>query len=144
LEREQTILTLQRKIDELKQKAEQGSQQLQGEVLELHLETLLGSKFPFDRIDPVPKGEHGGDVLHRVSMPNGTGCGTILWETKRAKNWVDGWLGKLRDDQRAAKAEIAVIVSTTLPRGVDTFDQIDGIWITHPRTILPVAFSLRQ
>jgi hypothetical protein len=144
LEREQTIISMQKQIEELKRRAEQGSQQLQGEVLELQLETLLGNKFPLDQIQPVPKGEHGGDLLHRVTLATGVSCGTILWESKRTKNWSDGWLAKLRDDQRAAKAEIAVIVSAILPKGVDTFDQIDGVWITHPRAVLPVALSLRQ
>jgi hypothetical protein len=144
IEREQMIQSLQRQIEELKRKAEQGSQQLQGEALELQLESILGSRFPHDRIEAVPKGEHGGDVLQRVVMPAGTDCGTILWETKRTKNWVDGWLPKLRDDQRAAKAEIAVIVSGVLPRGTETFDQVDGVWVTHPRAIVPVACALRS
>lgn len=143
-EKEQTIAAMQKQIEDLKRKAEQGSQQLQGEVLELELESLLGGKFPHDRIEPVPKGEHGGDILHRVILPTGAMCGTILWESKRTKNWSDGWLPKLRDDQRAAKAEVAIIVSTVLPRGVETFDQLDGVWITHPRAALPVALSLRQ
>ncbi|MGD0537404.1 MAG: DUF2130 domain-containing protein [Verrucomicrobiota bacterium] len=143
-EKEQTIASMQQKIEELKRKSEQGSQQLQGEVLELQLESLLAAKFPHDRIEPVPKGEHGGDILQRVVLPSGVVCGTILWETKRTKNWSDGWLAKLREDQRVAKAEIAVLVSGVLPKGVDTFDQIDGIWITHPRAILPVTLSLRQ
>jgi hypothetical protein len=144
IEREQTIESMKRQIEDLKRKAEQGSQQLQGEALELQLESTLAAKFPHDRIDPVPKGEHGGDILHRVVLPTGTACGTILWETKRTKNWIDGWLSKLRDDQRAAKAEIAVIVSSALPKGVETFDQIDGVWITHPRAILPVALAMRN
>jgi hypothetical protein len=135
---------MQKQIEELKRKAEQGSQQLQGEVLELRLEALLGEKFPHDLIEPVPKGEHGGDILHRVMTPTGVACGTILWESKRTKNWSDGWLPKLREDQRAAKAEVAVIVSAVLPKAVETFDQIDGVWITHPRAILPVALALRQ
>lgn len=143
-EKEQTIAAMQKQIEELKRKAEQGSQQLQGEVLELELESLLGGKFPHDRIEPVPKGEHGGDILHRVVLPTGAMCGTILWESKRTKNWSDGWLPKLRDDQRAAKAEVAIIVSAVLPKGVETFDQLDGVWITHPRAALPVALSLRQ
>jgi hypothetical protein len=143
MEKEQTILSMQKQIDELKRKAEQGSQQLQGEVLELQLEALLAAKFPHDLIEPVAKGVHGGDILERV-MSNGTACGTILWEFKRTKNWNDGWLAKLRDDQRAAKAEIAVIVSSVLPKGVETFDQIDGVWVTHPRAVLPVALALRQ
>ena len=143
-EKEQTIISMQKQIEELRRKAEQGSQQLQGEVLELQLEAMLQAKFPHDRIEPVPKGEHGGDILHRVVLPSGVICGTILWETKRTKNWSDGWLAKLREDQRTAKAEIAVVVSAVLPKGVDTFDHIDGIWVTHPRAILPVALSLRQ
>lgn len=144
MEKEQTILSMQKQIEELKRKAEQGSQQLQGEVQELQLEALLGDKFPHDLIEPVPKGEHGGDILQRVVMPTGVVCGTILWESKRTKNWSDGWLPKLREDQRAAKAEVAAIVSAALPKGVETFDQIDGVWITHPRSLLPVALALRQ
>ena len=115
-EREQTIASMQKQIEELKRKAEQGSQQLQGEVQELELETLLTTKFPLDQIQPVPKGEHGGDVLQRVVSGFGQPCGTILWESKRTKNWSDGWLTKLREDQRQAKAEIAVIVSQALPK----------------------------
>jgi hypothetical protein len=92
----------------------------------------------------VPKGEFGGDVLHRVIGPLGQHCGTILWETKRTKNWSDGWLTKLRDDQRAAKAEIALIVSQVLPKSVESFDFVDGVWITESRCALPVAVALRQ
>jgi len=86
----------------------------------------------------------GGDILHRVSGSFGQTCGTILWESKRTKNWSDSWLGKLREDQRAAKAEIAVIVSQVLPKGVETFELIDGVWVTHPRAALPVAMTLRN
>ncbi len=144
MEKEETISSMQRQIEELKRKAEQGSQQLQGEVLELELEALLKDKFPLDSIEPVPKGEHGGDVLHCVLGPAGLPCGTILWESKRTRNWSDGWLAKLRKDQRAAKAEISVIVSQALPKDVETFGYMDGVWVTHPRSALPVAIALRQ
>lgn len=144
LEKEQIILSMQKQIEDLKRKAEQGSQQLQGEVQELDLEAQLRSKFPRDTIQPVPKGEHGGDVLQIVCGPAGQPCGTILWETKRTKNWSDGWLTKLRDDQRSAKAEIAVIVSQTLPKGMETFGLIDYVWITDPRSVVPVAVALRH
>jgi len=143
-EREQTITSMQKQIEDLKRRAEQGSQQLQGEVQELELEALLIAKFPLDIIEPVPKGEYGGDVLHRVIGPLGKSCGTILWESKRTKNWSDGWLVKLRKDQHDAKAEIAVIVSQTLPKDVETFGLIDGVWVTHPRAALPVAVTLRH
>jgi hypothetical protein len=144
MEKEQTIAAMQKQIEDLKRRAEQGSQQLQGEVQELALENLLRSKFPFDAIEPVPKGEFGGDVLHRVVGAGGHSGGTILWEFKRTKNWSDAWLVKLRGDQRTAKAEIAVIVSQVLPKGVDTFEMVDNIWVTHPRAALPVAMILRQ
>lgn len=144
MEKDQTIASMQQKIEELKQKAEQGSQQLQGEVQELELETLLRAKFPFDTIDPVPKGEFGGDVVQRVVSQGGAACGTVLWESKRTKHWSDNWLAKLREDQRAAKAEISVIVSQVLPKGVESFDIIDGVWVTHPRAAVPVATILRH
>lgn len=143
-EKEQTISAMQRQIEELKRKAEQGSQQLQGEVLELELEALLRTKFPTDAIEPVPKGEFGGDVLHRIVSPIGQTCGTILWESKRTKNWSEGWLTKLREDQRAAKAELAIMVSVALPQGLESFDHIDGVWVTSHRTAIPVAIALRQ
>jgi len=143
-EKDQTIASMQQKIEELKQKADQGSQQLQGEVLELELENLLRTKFPFDTIEPVPKGEFGGDTLQRVVSQSGVMSGTILWESKRTKNWSNGWLVKLREDQRTAKAEISVLVSQALPEGIETFDVVDGVWVTHPRAILPVATILRH
>jgi len=143
-EREQTIAAMQQKIEELKRKAEQGSQQLQGEVQELELEAMLRAKFPFDAIEPVAKGEFGGDALQRVISATGQISGMILWETKRTKNWSDSWLVKLREDQRNAKADIAVLVSHALPKGLENFEEIDGIWVTSPRAALPVATILRH
>jgi hypothetical protein len=143
-EKEEQIASMQRQIEDLKRKAEQGSQQLQGEVLEIALESLLRSHFLQDSIEPVPKGEYGGDLLQHVMNSAGQPCGTIIWETKHTKHWTDGWLPKLREDQRKAKAEVALIVSTALPKGVHTFDHIDGVWITHPRNVIPLAFALRQ
>lgn len=144
MEKEQTITSMQKQIEELKRKAEQGSQQLQGEVQELALEALLTAKFPMDQIQPVPKGEYGGDVLQRVAGPFGPPCGTILWESKRTKNWSDGWLVKLREDQRQAKAELAVMVSQALPKEVESFGLVEGVWVVHPKVALPVAMVLRQ
>ena len=144
MESDQIITGLQKRIEDLQRSAEQGSQQLQGEVQELALEALLTAKFPRDTIQPVPKGEFGGDVLQRVVGPLNQICGTILWESKRTKNWSDGWLAKLREDQRAAKAEIAVIISQALPKEVDTFGFVDEVWVADPKVTLPVALSLRQ
>jgi hypothetical protein len=143
-EKEKTITDLQGKLQDALRKAEQGSQQLQGEVQEMELEALLREKFPHDSIEPVAKGEHGGDVLHRVFGPSGQPCGTILWESKRTKNWSDGWLPKLREDMRAAGAEVAVVASQTLPKDTDTFNLIDGVWVTSFKCAIPVAVALRH
>ena len=111
---------------------------------ELELHNLLRARFPFDSVEPVPKGEFGGDALQRVVSHSGQISGTILWESKRTKNWSDAWLAKLRDDQRTAKAEVAVLVSQVLPKGVEAFDVVVGIWVTSPRAALPVATVLRH
>lgn len=142
-EKDQVIQGMQKQIEELRRKAEQGSQQLQGEVQELELESLLGSAFVYDTIARVPKGEFGGDVLQRVVNPTGAVCGTILWESKRTKTWSDGWLAKLRQDQRAAKADVAVIVSQAMPKGVKQFELMDGVYVVSPQCVRPVAEMLR-
>jgi hypothetical protein len=143
-EKENQISGMQRQIEDLRRKAEQGSQQLQGETLELELESLLRARFPRDLIEPVPKGECGGDVLHRVLGHAGQTCGTIIWESKRTKNWNEAWLAKMRDDQRVAKADVALIVSSVLPKSVEAFDLIDNVWVTEPRFAVPLAIALRQ
>jgi hypothetical protein len=144
LEREQQIASMQKQIDELKRKAEQGSQQAQGEAQELHLEALLREKFPRDVIEPIPKGEFGGDALQRVVGSADQPCGTILWESKRTKNFSEGWLAKLREDQRQAGADVALIVTTAMPKGIQNFGFIDGIWVTDARCAIPVAVMLRH
>lgn len=143
-EKDETITAMQRQIEDLKRRAEQGSQQLQGEVLELQLEATLRARFPLDVIEPVGKGEFGGDVLQRVVGPGGQACGAILWESKRTKNWSDGWLAKLRGDQRAAKAEMAVLVSNALPKEIESFGHVDGVWVVEPRYYVALVGALRQ
>ncbi len=143
-ERDTQIASMQQKIEELKRKAEQGSQQLQGEAQELVIEDALRARFPFDVIEPVGKGEFGGDVLHHVVNSAGQICGTILWESKRTKAWSDGWLTKLKGDQRTAGADLALIVSQTLPKQIDTFDLVDGVWVTGSKCAMAVAGALRE
>jgi hypothetical protein len=119
-----------RKVNEdLKRKLEQGSQQRQGEVLELDLEEKLKSTFPSDEFLPVPKGVEGGDIWQKVRL-NGKVLGSILWETKRTKAWSNSWTTKLKDDSARISASEAVIVSQVLPQGSENFDRKNGIWIT--------------
>jgi hypothetical protein len=138
------IESLGRTVEELKRKLEQGSQQTQGEAFELELENLLRGKFPLDLIEPVAKGETGGDIVQTINARAGASAGVILWELKNTKTWSDTWLPKLRDNKRAANADVALIISTALPKAVETFDLIDGVYVAHPRCAVPVALTLRQ
>lgn len=143
-EREEVIAGMGRQIEDLKRRAEQGSMQLQGEVLELVLEDMIREKFPRDHVAAVAKGVHGGDSVQHVMGSDGQPVGTILWEAKRTKVWSDGWLTKLRADQREAKADFALIVTQALPKGLDHFDLVDGVWVAGPHCAIPVAAALRE
>ena len=129
--------------DELARKLEQGSQQTQGEVLELELEELLKQEFIHDEIVPVPKGVNGADIIQKVISRSGVNCGQIVWEIKKTKAWSEGWVQKLKDDQRLIKAELAVIVSAVLPDSVRGFTFRDGIWICDTKMAIALASSLR-
>jgi hypothetical protein len=129
--------------DELARKLEQGSQQTQGEVLELELEEILKAEFPYDEITPVPKGVSGADIIQKVKDRSGRLCGQIAWESKKTKVWSEGWIQKLKDDQRVIKADLAVIVSTALPDGVKGFVFRDGVWICDIKLALALAAALR-
>ncbi len=134
----------QRANEDLRRKLEQGSQQLQGEVLELELENVLESAFVHDVIEEVKKGQRGADVLQTVRTAAGQMCGKIIWEAKRAEHWSDKWLQKLKDDQQAAGADIAVLVTTVMPKGVtEPFARIGDVWVVSPQVMRPVAETLR-
>ncbi len=144
LEHEKEKHDLLKQIDQLKQKAQQGSQQLQGEMPELLLEGILKKEFPYDQIKEVPKGIRGADIIQVVTSKNGRVCGTIIWESKMRKAWSDGWITKLKEDQRQVKAELAVIISQVLPDGVTHFGQRQDIWICSFETSLGLAVALRK
>lgn len=138
------IKGLSEQIAQLQRKLESSTQILQGEVLELQVEDELRKRFPRDYIEAVPRGEHGGDILHHIYDELGRKCGSILWETKRTKNWQSAWLTKLRGDQRAAKADLAVIVSIELPKGMTHFGYEDDIWVTDWSCMHSLATALRS
>lgn len=130
-------------LDETTRKLQQGSQQFQGEVLELELEQILKSNFPHDSIIPIPKGVKGADVLQKVLSPTGESCGTIIWESKRTKTWSDTWIKKLKDDQLEQKADLAIIYSSILPKDIKDFTVIEDVWITCHTSLLSIATALR-
>ena len=131
-----------KQIEELKARIQRGSQQTQGEVMELEIEEILRKEFPDDDIIEIKKGQRGADVLQKVIDKKGRVCGSILWESKNAQ-WSDTWLAKLREDQRQAKAQLAVLVVSNPPENIETFTYRDGVWITNRRLIVGLALALR-
>lgn len=130
--------------DELARKLEQGSQQTQGEVQELALEELLRDAFIYDEVSPVGKGVNGADVIQTVKTKSGVECGKIIWESKKTKTWTENWIQKLKDDQRQAKADLAVIVTSAMPQGTSGITQKDGVWICDIKLALSIATLLRH
>lgn len=143
-EKDKKLTDALKQVDELKRKMEQGSQQTQGDVLELELEGMFKHEFPFDVIEAVSTGVRGGDIIQTVKTQSGRTCGIILWETKRVKNWSESWIAKLKDDQGNAKADLAVLVSEALPSGFHHFRQINGVWVTDIPSALSLALALRM
>jgi len=143
-DKDNIIKGLQEQIADLQQRATQGSMQAQGETLELELEAQLRAAFRADDITEVKKGQRGADVTQRVRTGAGGDCGVILWEAKRAKNWSADWLEKLKEDQRAASADLAVIVTTCPPEGLRGFAPVDGVWVCEPPLAVALAAALRQ
>ena len=142
-DKDKIIDDLKHQAEELKRKADAGSQQLQGEVAELSLEETLRVSFPLDCIEEVPKGIRGADVIHKVCDQTGQSCGALIWESKRTKAWSDGWIDKLKEDQREVKAEVAVLVSQVLPKGLLGFARINGVWVCDHSLAICLAHALR-
>jgi hypothetical protein len=143
-EKEKLIDDLRRALEEAKRKSEQGSQERQGEVLEIDIQAELERRFPQDLVSPVPKGSRGADLLQEVRDGAAKRCGLIVWETKNTKHWQRAWLDKLKEDQRAIGANLAVIVSTALPDGVVELGYVEGVWVASLRTWPALAFALRE
>lgn len=141
-EKDKKLTDALKQVEELKAKMERGSQQTQGEVLELEIEEILNQEFPTDVIEEVKKGQRGADVLQKVIDKKGRACGTILWESKNAQ-WSNSWIGKLKEDQRQAKADLSVLVATDPPENLKTFMYKSGVWIVTRKMIVPLALALR-
>ncbi len=133
-----------RLAEEMQRKAEQGSMQSQGEVQELALESLLRRNFTFDQIKEVPKGIRGADCIQMVYNKQQQACGSIVYESKRTKHFAADWIEKLKQDQVACKADIAVIVTEALPLDMLRFGQRDGVWICGYHEVSSLVVALRE
>ncbi len=143
-EKDDQLTAMKKQIDELKRKAEVGSQEAQGEALEAELQEYLERTFPYDRFQEVKKGTRGADILQIVHNQSGKECGKILWESKNTKEFQKSWIEKLKKDQQQANADIAVIMSVALPAGIDSFDMYDGVWVTDYKSLKGLATALRK
>lgn len=143
-EKDQMIESLKKSLDEAQRKASIGSQQLQGEVLELEIEEILKREFPADEIIPVKKGVRGADVVQRIRDRIGREVGKIVWESKRTKAFGGDWIEKLKEDMREEKSDMAVLVSLILPVDVNLFGFKDGVYVTSFEAFLQIANMLRK
>jgi hypothetical protein len=134
----------QKALEEARKKAVQGSMQLQGEVQELALEALLKNSFPFDIVSEVGKGVKGADCIQTVRNNFGQECGSIIYESKRTKDFSNEWLEKLKADARSLGADVAVIVTQAMPKDMECFGEKDGIWICSFSEVKALACVLRD
>lgn len=144
-EQEKKMADMQKALVEAQRKAAQGSQQLQGEIMELDFEDALASAFRDDDIEPVAKGVRGGDIRQVVKSPRGTACGVMLWEIKRTKNWVDGWVPKLKEDLRNEKANVPIIITEVMPKQIsEDMGMLNDVWVCKPQLAVILARLLRK
>lgn len=142
--KERQLADMRRQIEDLKRRAEQGSQQAQGEAGEAELELALRAAFPVDEIVPVAQGVRGADIHQVVLDLRGLRCGAILWECKNTKHWSDGWIAKLKADQRMLRADVAVLVTSALPKGCSRFAMVEGVLVTDFACAAPLAAMVRS
>ncbi|PIF71356.1 DUF2130 domain-containing protein [Flavobacterium sp. 2] len=131
-------------IEEMKRKQEQGSMQLQGEVMELAIEEWLANNFPLDTIDEIKKGANGADCLQIVNTRELQNCGSIYYESKRTKAFQPSWIEKFKNDIRTKRANIGVLVTEVMPNGMERMGMRDGIWICTYEEFKGLTAVLRQ
>ncbi|OYY56482.1 MAG: Caldesmon [Sulfurovum sp. 28-43-6] len=128
-EKDEQMEQLKRSLDDAKRKAEQGSMQIQGEVLELVIESWLSTQFPFDTLEEVKKGAFGADCIQTIHTRELQNCGIICYESKNTKAWSEGWISKLKQDMLKVGADLGVLVTSVYPNGMERMGFVDGIWV---------------
>lgn len=142
-EKDKQIEIMNKTIEDLRRQAQQGSMQIQGDAAEDSLKEVLSLAFPLDVISDVPTGITGADLIQKVNERVGAASATILWESKNTKAFSEAWLGKLKRDQEAIKAELAILVTRELPKTISNFGTLNGIWVTTAEFAVPLVTTLR-
>lgn len=143
-EKENIIESLTKKLDEARQRATQGSMQLQGEAQELLIEQILREMYPLDLIEEVKKGANGADCIQIIRTQSGIEAGKILYESKNTRNWSNSFIKKLKQDNLSSKADIMVIVTKSMPAEIEgKYGLIDGVWITTLTNLRDLSLLLR-
>jgi hypothetical protein len=45
----------------------------------------------------------------------------MVWESKNTKAWQDAWVMKLKEDKLKVNGNIAILVTTVLPKDIKNF-----------------------
>jgi len=143
-QKDEQLEQIKRQLDNAQRKAVQGSMQLQGEALELLIESWLSSQFPFDTIEEVKKGAFGADCIQTVHTREAQNCGIICYETKNTKVWNDVWITKLKQDMLKVHADIGVLVSSVYPKNMKRMGFVNGIWVCSLDEFKGSASLLRE
>ena len=135
---------MKKTIDDLKRKAEQWSQQIQGDIQEDDLKNALSQAFPIDSVEDVPTGIKWADLIQNVKNNLGQNAWVIVWESKNTKAWQDAWVMKLKEDKLKVNWNIAILVTTVLPKDMKNFWMMDDVMLCVPEFAIQVATMLRD
>ncbi len=113
------VSDLKMKLGEARHKLEQSSQQTQGEVAEDELERVLSNQFPDDEIKLLlERGRRAQMSFSKCIDQAAIIVAPSSGNRNTQRTGTDSWLSRLRSDQRQVKAEIAVLVSSALPKNI--------------------------
>ena len=140
-EKDKQMDQLKKSLEDAQRKAGQGSQQIQGDVQENDLKAILESNFVLDKISDVATGVRGADLVQTVNNNFGQQMGIILWESKRTQSWTESWITKLKDDQNSTKADICIMATQVLPKGIDSYGFYNGVWVVKYQTNYILALT---
>ena len=142
-EKDKQMEQMKKSLEDAQRRAEQGSMQIQGDVQENDLRDMLKTEFLADTIEDVPTGVRGADIIQTVKNNFGQKSGVIIWEAKNTKSWTEGWIQKLKDDQANLGADIAILVTKTLPEGIKQHEFRNGVWVVGYQFALSLVKLLR-